>query len=139
MLHLGKKTQIPIISFTATSPSISPSHYPYFIRTTHQDSSQVNAIAAVVQTFKWREVVPIYEDTEYGNGIIPYLIDAFHSISTRVPYRSVLPESASDDRILQELYKLMTMQTRVFVLHMGTSLGVRIFEKAKTIGMMSKG
>ncbi|KAI3956252.1 hypothetical protein MKW92_049381 [Papaver armeniacum] len=139
MLHLGKKTQIPVISFTATSPSISPSHYPYFIRTTHQDSSQVNAIAAVVQTFKWREVVPIYEDTEYGNGIIPYLIDAFHSISTRVPYRSVLPESASDDRILQELYKLMTMQTRVFVVHMGTSLGVRIFEKAKTIGMMSKG
>ncbi|RZC93950.1 hypothetical protein C5167_016644 [Papaver somniferum] len=139
MLHLGKKTQIPIISFTATSPSISPSHYPYFIRTTHQDSSQVDAIAAVVQTFKWREVVPIYEDTEYGNGFMPYLIDAFHNISTRVPYRSVLPESATDDRILQELYKLMTMQTRVFVLHMGSYLGVRIFEKAKTIGMMSKG
>ncbi|KAI3860907.1 hypothetical protein MKX03_033592 [Papaver bracteatum] len=139
MLHLGKKTQIPIISFTATSPSISPSHNPYFIRTTHQDSSQVDAIAAVIKTFKWREVVPIYEDTEFGNGIIPYLIDAFQNISTRVPYRSVLPQSASDDRILQELYKLMTMQTRVFVLHMGTSLGVRIFEKAKSIGMMGKG
>ncbi|KAI3874666.1 hypothetical protein MKW92_016005 [Papaver armeniacum] len=120
MLHLGKKTQIPVISFSATSPSISPSRNPYFIRTTHQDSSQVDAIAAIVQTFKWREVVPIYEDTEYGNGIIPYLIDAFHSISTRVPYRSVLPESASDDRILQELYKLMTMQTRVFSIGMIT-------------------
>ncbi|KAI3863733.1 hypothetical protein MKW98_031325 [Papaver atlanticum] len=139
MLHLGKKTQIPVISFSATSPSISPSRNPYFIRTTHQDSSQVDAIAAVIKTFKWREVVPIYEDTEYGNGIIPYLIDAFHSISTRVPYRSVLPESANDDRILQELYKLMTMQTRVFILHMTTPLGLRVFEKAKSIGMMSKG
>ncbi|KAI3973590.1 hypothetical protein MKW92_048894 [Papaver armeniacum] len=139
MLHLGKKTQIPVISFSATSPSISPSRNPYFIRTTHQDSSQVDAIAAVIKTFKWREVVPIYEDTEYGNGIIPYLIDAFHSIGTRVPYRSVLPESANDDRILQELYKLMTMQTRVFVLHMDMPLGERIFEKAKSIGMMSKG
>ncbi|KAI3870039.1 hypothetical protein MKW92_011823 [Papaver armeniacum] len=139
MLHLGKKTQIPVISFSATSPSISPSRNPYFIRTTHQDSSQVDAIAAVIKTFKWREVVPIYEDTEYGNGIIPYLIDAFHSISTRVPYRSVLPESANDDRILQELYKLMTMQTRVFVLHMDMPLGERIFEKAKSIGMMGKG
>ncbi|KAI3877032.1 hypothetical protein MKX03_004169 [Papaver bracteatum] len=139
MLHLGEKTQIPIISFSATSPSISPSRNPYFIRTTHQDSSQVDAIAAVVQTFKWREVVPIYEDTEYGNGIIPYLVDALHSISTRVPYRSVLPESANDDRILQELYKLMTMQTRVFVLHMDLPLGERIFEKAKSIGMMGKG
>ncbi|KAI3961068.1 hypothetical protein MKW92_028912 [Papaver armeniacum] len=139
ILHLGKKTQIPIISFSATSPSISPSHNPYFIRTTHQDSSQVEAIAAIVKTFEWREVVPIYEDTEYGNGVIPYLIDALHSISARVPYRSVLPESANDDRILQELYKLMTMQTRVFVLHMDTPLGKRIFENAKNIGMMGKG
>ncbi|KAI3956253.1 hypothetical protein MKW92_049382 [Papaver armeniacum] len=139
MLHLGKKTQIPIISFSATSPSISPSHNPYFIRTTHQDSSQVHAIAAIVKTFEWREVVPIYEDTEYGNGVIPYLIDALHSISARVPYRSVLPESANDDRILQELYKLMTTQTRVFVLHMDTPLGKRIFENAKNIGMMGKG
>ncbi|MCL7026076.1 hypothetical protein MKW94_027449 [Papaver nudicaule] len=123
MLHLGKKTQIPIISFTATSPSISPAHNPYFIRATYQDSFQVDAVAALVKTFKWREVVPIYEDTEYGNGIIP----------------SVLPESANDDRILQELYKLMTMQTRVFILHMTPPLAIRLFEKAKTIGMMSKG
>ncbi|KAI3860908.1 hypothetical protein MKX03_033593 [Papaver bracteatum] len=139
MLHLGKKTQIPIISFSATSPSISPSHNPYFIRTTHQDSSQVDAIAAIVKTFEWREVVPIYEDTEYGNGVIPYLIDALHSISARVPYRSVLPESPNDNRILQELYKLMTMQTRVFVLHMDTPLGKRVLENAKNIGMMGKG
>ncbi|XP_026421360.1 glutamate receptor 2.8-like [Papaver somniferum] len=31
------------------------------------------------------------------------------------------------------------MQTRVFVLHMVSPLGLRIFEKAKKIGMMSKG
>ncbi|RZC93946.1 hypothetical protein C5167_016638, partial [Papaver somniferum] len=33
----------------------------------------------------------------------------------------------------------MTMQTRVFVLHLTTPLGVRVFEKAKSIGMMTKG
>ncbi|KAI3955639.1 hypothetical protein MKW92_007280 [Papaver armeniacum] len=102
-------------SFAVQQVLLFPFSNPYFIRTTHQDSSQVDAIAAVIKTFKWREVVPIYEDTEYGNGIIPYLIDAFHKDRTRVPYRVV------------------------FVLHMDMPLGERIFEKAKSIGMMGKG
>ncbi|OVA19061.1 Ionotropic glutamate receptor [Macleaya cordata] len=87
-----------------------------------------------------REVVPIYEDTEYGNGAIPYLTDAFQDIDTRVPYRSAIPPSTTDDQILEELYKLMiTMQTRVFVVHMTPSLGLRVFQIAKMIGMMSEG
>ncbi|RZC75549.1 hypothetical protein C5167_051039 [Papaver somniferum] len=139
MVPLGSRSQVPIISFSATSPSISLSQNPYFIRTTLEDSAQVNAIAAVVKAFGWRRVVPLYEDTEYGHGIIPYLVDALQSVNTRVPYRSVFPVSASDDRIVQELHNLKTMQTRVFILHMVSPLGLRIFEKAKKIGMMSKG
>ncbi|KAI3876085.1 hypothetical protein MKW92_009660 [Papaver armeniacum] len=139
MVPLGSRSQVPVISFSATSPSISLSQNPYFIRTTLEDSAQVNAIAAVVKAFGWRTVVPLYEDTEYGHGIIPYLVDALQSVNTRVPYRSVFPVSASDDRIVQELHNLETMQTRVFILHMTSPLGLRIFEKAKKIGMMSKG
>ncbi|MCL7032963.1 hypothetical protein MKW94_007931 [Papaver nudicaule] len=140
MVQLGNRTQVPIISFSATSPSVSLSQNPYFIRTTLRDSSQVNAIAAIIKTFGWRQAVPIYEDTEYGNGVIPYLVDALQDINTRVPYRSVFPSSASDDRIEQELYKLKTMQTRVFILHMDPSpLALRIFYKAKMNGMMSEG
>ena len=33
----------------------------------------------------------------------------------------------------------MTMQTRVFIVHMYPSLGTRLFTKAKEIGMMSEG
>ncbi|KAI3877699.1 hypothetical protein MKW98_020180 [Papaver atlanticum] len=139
MVPLGSRSQVPIISFSATSTSISLSQNPYFIRTTLEDSAQVNAIAAVVKAFGWRTVVPLYEDTEYGHGIIPYLVDALQSVNTRVPYRSVFPVSASDDRIVQELHNFKIMQTRVFILHMVSPLGLRIFEKAKKIGMMSKG
>ncbi|KAI3977485.1 hypothetical protein MKX01_000398 [Papaver californicum] len=139
MVLLGSRSQVPIISFSATSPSISLSQNPYFIRTTLEDSSQVNAIAAVVKAFGWRTVVPLYEDTEYGHGIVPYLVDALQNINTRVPYRSLFPDSASDDRIVQELHNLRTMQTRVFILHMASPLGLRIFQKAKQIGMMSEG
>ncbi|XP_043710257.1 glutamate receptor 2.7-like [Telopea speciosissima] len=139
MADLGDKAQVPIVSFAATSPSLSSDLNPFFIRTAYNDSAQVKAIAAIVQAFGWREAVPVYENSEYGNGIIPYLVDNFEAINTRIPYRSVISPNASDDQILEELYKLMTMQTRVFVVHMLPSLGSRLFLKAKEVGMMSEG
>ncbi|KAL0323997.1 UNVERIFIED_CONTAM: Glutamate receptor 2.8 [Sesamum calycinum] len=36
----------------------------------------VEAIGAIVKAFGWREVVLIYEDNEFGEGIAPYLTDA---------------------------------------------------------------
>ncbi|XP_026445671.1 glutamate receptor 2.9-like isoform X2 [Papaver somniferum] len=139
MMHLGDRSHVPVISFSATNPSISPSQNPYFIRTTLDDTSQVNAIAAIVEAFGWREAVPLYADTEYGNGIIPYLVDALQDINTRVPYRSVFPSSATDEQIDDELNRLIRMQTRVFIVHMTAPLGVRIFAKAKELDMMTEG
>ncbi|XP_026420498.1 glutamate receptor 2.1-like [Papaver somniferum] len=139
MADLGNKARVPVISFTATSPTVSTSRNPYFFRTTQSDLAQVNVIYDLVKTFGWRDVVPIYEDTEYGRGVIPYLTDAFQAIDTKVPYRSVISPAATDGEILKALYKLMARKTRVFVVHMTPSLGIRVFQKAKMIGMMSEG
>ncbi|KAK6274225.1 hypothetical protein POUND7_011308 [Theobroma cacao] len=139
VINLGNKSQVPIISFSATSPSLTSLRSPYFFRATQNDSSQVQAISAIVEAFGWREAVPIYIDNEFGEGIIPYLTDALQGINARVPYRSVIPSSAGDDQISKELYKLMTMQTRVFIVHMPPSLGTRLFTIAKEVGMMSEG
>uniref|UniRef100_A0A3N7G0I9 Glutamate receptor n=1 Tax=Populus trichocarpa TaxID=3694 RepID=A0A3N7G0I9_POPTR len=139
VIDLGEKAQVPIISFSATSPSLTSIRSSYFLRATQNDSAQVNAISAIVQAFGWREAVPIYIDNEYGEGIIPYLTDALQEVDARVPYRSVISPSATDDQIVEELYKLKTMQTRVFIVHMYRSLGTRLFTKAKEIGMMSEG
>ncbi|KAM0939242.1 putative periplasmic binding protein-like I [Dioscorea sansibarensis] len=139
IIDLGNKTQIPIISFSATSLALAPARTPYFVRTTNNDSSQVAAISAFVKSFGWREVVPVYEDTSFGSGIIPYLVDAFQSIGAKVPYRSVISPSVNDDQLSEELYKLMTMQTRVFIVHMEPQLASRLFSKANEIGMMEEG
>ncbi|XP_057958723.1 glutamate receptor 2.7-like [Malania oleifera] len=136
---LGDKAQVPIISFSATSSSLSSATNPYFIRAAQNDSSQVKAITAIVKAFGWREAVPVYIDNEFGDGVIPYLTDALQEIDTRVPYRSVISASATDDQIVEELYKLMTMQTRVFIVHMSSSIGSRFFYKVKETGMMSEG
>lgn len=139
ILDLGDKANVPIISFSATSPSLSTIRNPYFIRATQNDLSQVKAISAIVKAFGWRTVVPIYVGNDFGQGIIPFLTDAFQDIDVRVPYRSIISALATDDQILAELYKLMTMQTRVFVVHMWSNLGSRFFTKVKEVGMMEEG
>ncbi|RVW72750.1 Glutamate receptor 2.7 [Vitis vinifera] len=139
VIGLGDKAHVPIISFSATSPSLSSLRSRYFVRATLNDSAQVPAMRAIVQAFGWREVVLIYVDNEYGNGVIPYLTDALQEIDTRISYRSVIHPLATDDQILEELYKLMTMPTRVFIVHMLTPLGPRLFARANEIGMMKEG
>uniref|UniRef100_M8CGC7 Glutamate receptor n=1 Tax=Aegilops tauschii TaxID=37682 RepID=M8CGC7_AEGTA len=136
---LGNRSHVPVISFTATSPSLSSKSLPYFVRATVNDSAQLNCIASIVKSYGWRKVVTIYEDTEYGRGIIPYLVDVLEDIDAHVPYQSVLPPSATSLQITLELYKLMTMQTTVFVVHMSFTMASRVLIKAKDVGMMNKG
>lgn len=138
MSNLGNNSQVPVISFTATNPTLSSANEPYFLRATLSDAAQVNSIAALIKAYGWREVVPIYEDTDYGRGIIPYLVDALQEFGAYMPYRSEISESANSDQVEQELYKLMTMQTRVYVVHMSSTIGSILFTKAKELGMMSE-
>ncbi|KAL6212672.1 hypothetical protein ACLB2K_017890 [Fragaria x ananassa] len=139
VINLGNQAHVPIISFSATSPSLTSLRIPYFFQFAQIDSYQVKAISAIVKAFGWRQVVPIYIDTEYGEGIIPYLTDSLQEIDCRVPNRSVISSSATDGQIVQELSKLMLMETRIFIVHMTANLSSRLFVKAKEIGMMREG
>ncbi|KAL6971819.1 hypothetical protein U1Q18_031501 [Sarracenia purpurea var. burkii] len=48
-------------------------------------------------------MVLIFVDNEFGEGISPFLSDALQDINARIPYRSVIPPFASNDRIVAEL------------------------------------
>ncbi|WOL18107.1 glutamate receptor 2.9-like [Canna indica] len=137
--ELGNKSQTPIISFSATSPFLASSRTPYFVRTALGDSSQAEAIAALVRSFGWRQLIPIFEDTEYGTGMIPYLVDAFQANDARVPYRSMIPLMANDDQLTAVLSDLKTMHPRVFVVHASDALTARLLVKARELGMMTEG
>ncbi|KAI3814872.1 hypothetical protein L1987_14519 [Smallanthus sonchifolius] len=138
VIQLGNRAEVPIIS-PATSPSLSPNDNAYFIRAAHDSTSQLKPIAEVIKHFSWREVVFVYEDDEYGRGLVPYLSDAMMNISTKVMYHAVIHPSASDDWIRAELFKLKTMQTRVFVVHALPDLASRFFKKVDETGMMEDG
>uniref|UniRef100_A0A6M2F9F9 Glutamate receptor n=1 Tax=Populus davidiana TaxID=266767 RepID=A0A6M2F9F9_9ROSI len=139
VIELGAKTHVPILSFSATSPALTPVQSNYFIRTAQSDSSQVEAIASIVKTYGWKEIVLIYEGTEYGVALVPYLLNAFHAIGTRVPYESCIPPSSDDTEIMNELYKIKKKQESVFLVHMTTSMGSKLFLLAKRAEMMSEG
>ncbi|XP_050363245.1 glutamate receptor 2.8-like [Argentina anserina] len=136
VLEVGTKAKVPIISFSATSPFLQGS---YFFRIAQNDSTQIKALASIIQAFGWHDAVPITVNNELGAGIIPYMTTAMHAIGVGIPYWSAINPMASDDQLAEELYKLMTMQTRVFILHVLPSLGSRIFAKAKELGMMNAG
>ncbi|KAM0943351.1 putative periplasmic binding protein-like I [Dioscorea sansibarensis] len=137
--NLCNKTQVPIISFSATSPALSSTRTPYFLRATLNDTAQLTAIASITRFFQWKEAILISEDTDYGRDIIPYLMDAFEKTDSSISHRSLIASSATDDQIKDELYKLMIMQTRVFIVHMSAPLGARVFLNAKEVGMITKG
>ncbi|KAL6846534.1 hypothetical protein ACP4OV_023982 [Aristida adscensionis] len=136
---LGNKFHIPVISFTAASTFPHFHSLPYFVRATTNNTVQVNSIASIIRMYGWREVVPICIDNYYSGGFIPALVDVLKEIDANVPYRSLIDPLATSEQITIELYKVMTMQTRVFVVHMPSSLGSLLFTKAKEIGMMGKG
>lgn len=136
VIELGGKIHVPIISFSAKSPSLSHKKSPCFIRTGFNDLSQAKVIASIIKNFMWKNVIPIYEDTVYGNGILPYLIDSLRDVDANIPYRSPLPPFSTDDDIMSELSKLKNMSTRVFVVHTTYSLGYKLFYNAKKAGMM---
>ncbi|KAH0929785.1 hypothetical protein HID58_015512, partial [Brassica napus] len=139
MIDIGQKSQVPIVSYSATSPSLTSLRSPYFFRATYEDSFQVNAISSIIKLFGWREVVIVYVDNTFGEGIMPHLTDALQEINVRIPYRSVISLNATDHEISLELSKMMTMPTRVFIVHMSTSLASRIFTKINEIGLMKAG
>ncbi|CDY63640.1 BnaC07g50950D [Brassica napus] len=139
LIEIGQKSHVPIVSYSATSPFLASIRSQYFFQATYDDSSQVHAVKAIIKLFGWREVVPVYVDNTFGEGIMPHLTDALQEINVRIPYRTVISPNATGDEISVELLRMMTRPTRVFVVHTEDLLASRFFAKAKEIGLMKQG
>ncbi|KAL1551842.1 glutamate receptor 2.7-like [Salvia divinorum] len=138
VIDIGDKVNVPIIS-PATSPSLSPQESPYFIRSSWCSASQAKAVAAIVNNFGWREVVLVYEDTNYGSGLLPFLAEDLLESNALVSNMTAISPSADNDAILEKLFELKKMQTRVFVVHMLPPVALRFFKMARRAGMMEEG
>ncbi|XP_024024754.1 glutamate receptor 2.7 isoform X1 [Morus notabilis] len=144
---VGNQTQVPIISLV--SPSITPPQmqlrWPFLVTMANDALAEIKCIADLVCAYKWRKVVVIYEDDDYGDGsgALTILNEAFQNISSEIEYCLVLPpySSLSDPKgvVLDNLLKLLSVQSRVFVVLQSSSpMVAHLFREAKKIGLLQR-
>ncbi|XP_031120808.1 glutamate receptor 2.9-like [Ipomoea triloba] len=131
---LANQSHVPTISFSGRTQSSSNS-----IQIMPDNWHRSRALAAIFNEFEWQQVVVLHEDNNDGNDFISQLHKAFQDIGIKITYMLSFLPSIDDSTLERELKKLMAIQTRIILVHVGTSLGCRIFPLAKKIGAMRKG
>ncbi|XP_056860819.1 glutamate receptor 3.5 isoform X3 [Raphanus sativus] len=137
--HVANELHVPLLSFAATDPTLSSLQYPYFLRTTQNDYFQMNAVADFVSYCRWREVVAVFVDDEYGRNGISVLGDALAKKRAKISYKAAFRPGADNSSISDLLVSVNLMESRVFVVHVNPDSGLNVFSVAKSLGMMESG
>ncbi|XP_016652499.1 PREDICTED: LOW QUALITY PROTEIN: glutamate receptor 1.4-like [Prunus mume] len=141
LAELGEEAKVPVLSLSGlrTSPFGAPGEYPFFVEITQDETSQVTAISGLIEMFKWRAVILLYENTDYGRDIIPFFINSIEEANVTIVYKSCIAASSADEQIIEELRNLTKLKTTVFVVHVSHFLVPRLFLNAKKLGLLSEG
>ncbi|KAJ3679388.1 hypothetical protein LUZ60_017399 [Juncus effusus] len=130
---------IPLLSFAATDPTLTPLEFPYFVRTTTSDQFQMRAIVDIVNYFEWREVTAIYVDDDYGRNGVAALGDELAVRRMKISYKAALPSNADPAMISAMLLQVNLMESRVYVLHVNPDSGLTVFDQARRLNMLDAG
>ncbi|KAK9164896.1 hypothetical protein Scep_000087 [Stephania cephalantha] len=124
--HLANELQVPMLSFTATDPTLSALQYPFFVQTSPSDSFQMAAIAEMVSHYSWREVIAVFTDDDHGRNGIGALGDKLAERRCRISHKVPLPADPDikRDEITDALIKVGLMESRVIVLHTYNRSGI---------------
>ncbi|XP_056686288.1 glutamate receptor 3.3 isoform X1 [Spinacia oleracea] len=138
---IASELQIPLLSFAATDPTLTPLNSPFFVRTTICDYYQMAAISEMVDYYGWREVVAVFDDDDYGRNGVAALDDALADKLGRISYKAAIPPSTNVSRsdIMDIFVKIAMLESRVIILHVNPHSGRLIFNVASYLGMIGNG
>uniref|UniRef100_A0A1D1XVY8 Glutamate receptor n=1 Tax=Anthurium amnicola TaxID=1678845 RepID=A0A1D1XVY8_9ARAE len=136
--HVANELHVPLVSFSATDPTLNSLQYPFFVRTTQSDLFQMTAIAEIVDYYNWKQVIAIYTDDDYGRNGIAALGDKLDDRRCKISYKAALPPGATRSDITDLLIKVALMESRIIVLHALDS-GLAVFSVAHYLGMLGNG
>ncbi|KAF3337041.1 glutamate receptor 3.5-like protein [Carex littledalei] len=136
---MANSLQVPLVSFSATDPTLSSLEFPYFLRATQSDQFQMRAIADIVDFFQWREVTAIYVDDDYGRNGIAALGDELALRRAKISYKAGFAQAMDLTDITDLLLRVNLMESRVYVLHVNPDSGLAIFSVAQKLGMTGPG
>lgn len=137
--HIANELKVPLLSFSATDPTLSPLEFPFFVRTTQNDLFQMAAIAEMVSYYGWREVIAIYVDDDHGRNGIAALGDKLSERRCKISYKAPMRLEATRDEMTDVLVKVAMMESRIIVLHTYSTPGPTVFKVAHYLGMMGNG
>lgn len=139
--HFANELHVPLLSFTALDPTLSPLQYPYFVQTAPNDQFQMTAIAEMISYYGWGEIIAVYSDDEQSRNGITALGDKLSGRRCKISYKAVLPPdpTATQSDVKDQLAKVQMMEARVIVLHTFSKTGCLVFDEAKNLGMMDTG
>ncbi|KAL2333978.1 hypothetical protein Fmac_015191 [Flemingia macrophylla] len=137
--HIANELQVPLLSFTATDPTLSSLQFPFFIRTSFSDIYEMTAIADLVNYFGWREVIAVYGDDDHGRNGMSALGDKLAERRCKISFKAPMTPEATREEITDVLVQVALAESRVIVLHTSTAWGPKVLSVAKSLGMMENG
>uniref|UniRef100_A0A2N9I5U7 Glutamate receptor n=1 Tax=Fagus sylvatica TaxID=28930 RepID=A0A2N9I5U7_FAGSY len=129
--NIGNKNHIPILSFADATPNWAIEQWPFLVQATPNQHLQMNAVAAIVQSWEWHQVTVIYEDTDSStNGVMPHLTDALTEAGVKIIHHLSLAPLTSTTSLSEQLERLQREQCRVFVVHLSFSSAISVYSKS---------
>ncbi|KAL3509705.1 hypothetical protein ACH5RR_029106 [Cinchona calisaya] len=135
--QIANGLHVPIISYAATDPTLSALQFPYFLRSTHSDSYQMDAMADLIDFYGWKEVIAIYIDNDYGRNAISVLGDELAKNMAKISYKLALPSEFDVNTVTELLNKSKNLGPRVYVVHINPDPLLRFFRIAHKVNMMT--
>ncbi|CAL5412311.1 unnamed protein product [Camellia sinensis] len=146
---IGNREQVPILSLASAATISSPStalRWPFLVQIATNGSQQVNCFTSILQSYKWKKLIAIYEDNTYGSDSsgLALLYESLLSIGIEIEHRLVfLPFSSLSDPqgfVHKEFASLLhKQQSRVFIiLQSSLPLAIHLFREAKQLGLVKR-
>eukprot|EP00850_Spirogloea_muscicola_P009020 SM000049S16791 [mRNA] locus=s49:744747:762811:- [translate_table: standard] len=121
--NMGAAAQVPVLSFAATDPTLSiKARYPYFVRVTHNDKVEMEALADLVRQYQWQHSIVIYADDDFGrNGVLAFSA-ALASQEVTIDAQVAVDLDANLTLVTELLGQLRQHETTVFMAHLQPQL-----------------
>nr|GMC70230.1 glutamate receptor 2.8-like [Ipomoea batatas] len=139
LTEISSEAKSPLVSLADSAPEWAMEKWPFLVQASPTQSSQMKALAAIIQSYQWRQVTVLYEDmASASNGALTGLSDALKQANVINSFLA-LPPMDSSPFLEAQLQRLKTEQRRVFVVHASVPVAKGLFQIAKKMKMMEKG
>ncbi|KAI7750403.1 hypothetical protein M8C21_013420 [Ambrosia artemisiifolia] len=137
--EISSEAQIPTLSLLDSVPQWALDRLPFLVQASPSQFAQMKAFVAIMKSCGWSQFTFIYEDINSASiQVIPHLMEAIKDSSVQMS-NIINLSSLTSSSLLEQLEMIKSQQYRVFLVHTSLEIGVRLFQNAKSMGMMEKG